>query len=328
VKLYSYTLGADSVNGNEVFEYDAAFSFLAADEPLAGRLCDLLAGHLKTFIYSKEQEHLAGRDGEAKFADVFAQQARVAVILYRQGWGETPWTRIERDAIRNRAFDKGYNFTLWIPLDRPAQMPDYVPKTRLYSDIETFGEKGVAAVVLALAKERGATVTPETLEQKTHRAARAAEAEQRREAFHNLGDGVQRAKARALHIIAEIRAWAEAAGQPFNLEVYPLGYNGQVIVQRDDARRRAISLVVGWRNAITNSTDQSEFDYQLYDGVPDIPGRWAMSEARQIDRTKYYCDLAPSGEIVWTQTRQGSDPITEGQLIEKVIGDFMDKIVK
>jgi hypothetical protein len=35
-------------------------------------------------------------------------------VFYRQEWGETPFTRIEQTAIRNRAFHEGHSFTLFV----------------------------------------------------------------------------------------------------------------------------------------------------------------------------------------------------------------------
>ena len=98
----------------EDFEFDVALSFLAKDEPLALRLADLIRERLRTFIYSKEQEQLAGRDGEEKFAQVFGRGARIVVVLHRQGWGTTPWTRVEMRAslFENVNWKIGGNFRL------------------------------------------------------------------------------------------------------------------------------------------------------------------------------------------------------------------------
>ena len=105
------------------FKYDVAFSFCEEDEADATRLNDLLQDRLSTFLYSKKQEALAGTDGEETFSRVFAEEARVVVIFHRAKWGTTPWTRIEETAIRNRAFQKGYDFTLFIPREEPPKMP-------------------------------------------------------------------------------------------------------------------------------------------------------------------------------------------------------------
>ena len=72
------------------FEYDVAFSFLAQDEGVATELNDALSERVKTFLYSKQQEQLAGTDGEKTFNAVFAEKSRFVVILYRDTWGTTP----------------------------------------------------------------------------------------------------------------------------------------------------------------------------------------------------------------------------------------------
>ena len=88
--------------------FDVAISFCARDESTAKRLHDVLLGRLSVFLYSEEQRRLAGTDGEVTFNAVYGKQARLVVVLYRAEWGETPFTRYEATAIRNRAFNAGY----------------------------------------------------------------------------------------------------------------------------------------------------------------------------------------------------------------------------
>ena len=66
------------------YDYDVAISFGYMDEPFANKLHSLLEGRLKLFLYSKEQEKLAGADGEATFNEVFCKTAKLVVILYRE----------------------------------------------------------------------------------------------------------------------------------------------------------------------------------------------------------------------------------------------------
>jgi len=134
------------MNGDS-YNYDVAFSFLAQDELLATELNDLLHGRLKTFLYSKRQEEIAATNGEQTFNKVFGEEARVVVVLYRAGWGESPWTRIEQTAIRNRAFDYGYEFVIFIPLDDPPSVPKWLPRTRLWVGFNRWGASGAASVL-------------------------------------------------------------------------------------------------------------------------------------------------------------------------------------
>ena len=94
------------------FKYDVAFSFLAEDEELTIQINSLIQDRIVTFIYSRKQGKIAGTDGERTFNRVFGSEARIVFVLYRENWGKTPWTRIEETAIRNRAYDEGYDFVL------------------------------------------------------------------------------------------------------------------------------------------------------------------------------------------------------------------------
>ncbi len=121
------------------FKYDVAFSFLAKDEILATQLNDRLQDRVTTFLYSKKQEQIAGTDGEKTFNKVFGEEARIVVLLYRDGWGQTPFTRIEETAIKNRSFNHGYDFLLCIPLDEPPVAPEWYPKTNLWLGLSRWG---------------------------------------------------------------------------------------------------------------------------------------------------------------------------------------------
>ena len=132
---------------DDKFTYDVAFSFHSLDEALATQLNDRLQDRYKTFIWYERQDILAGSDGEATFNSVYGEKARFVVAFYRKEWGETPYTRIEQTAIRNRAFHDGYDFTLFIPTDPPPSYPKWLPITRLYLSLDKFGLDGAAAVI-------------------------------------------------------------------------------------------------------------------------------------------------------------------------------------
>ena len=172
------------------YEYDVAFSFLAEDEELASRLDDLIRDRVSTFLYSKRQEEIAGTDGEEKFNEVFGQQARIVVVLYRSSWGDTPWTRIEQTAIRNRAYDEGYDFVLFIPLEQPRTTPDWLPKNRLWIGLERWGLEGAAIVVEARVQEAGGRLHHETLTERAARLNREMQAEEFRKNFLGSTEGV------------------------------------------------------------------------------------------------------------------------------------------
>ena len=73
-----------------IYKYEVAFSFHSKDEALAQQLSDLLSDRVSTFIYSEQQQVLAGRDGEVVFNAVFGSEARVVVVLHREEWELSP----------------------------------------------------------------------------------------------------------------------------------------------------------------------------------------------------------------------------------------------
>src|SRR5208337_180417 len=104
---------------------------LQQDEPIALDLYERLSPNFDVFVYSKKQEDLAGTDGTESFRKAFRQDSRLVVVLYRDGWGETPWTRIEEGAICDRFLKEGWSWLLFIMTDSRSTHPPWLPETRI-----------------------------------------------------------------------------------------------------------------------------------------------------------------------------------------------------
>jgi hypothetical protein len=157
-------------------KYDVAISFLAQDEALALSVLGSLQPPHSVFVYSKAQEHLAGRDGIEAFRTVFREQAQLAVILYRQGWGETPWTRVERTAIEEFAHEEGWERLMFVRLDE-SPVPKWVPRPHLYLDYNRFTLTDLTGAVKSRLAELDVPIKVVT-------PAERAEAMARQRAFH------------------------------------------------------------------------------------------------------------------------------------------------
>jgi len=180
------------------YKYEVAFSFLAQDEPIALELETLLSDRLTTFIYSKRQGEIAGTDGEETFGRVFGLEARVVVVLFREGWGLTPWTRIEQTAIRNRAYGEGYDFVLFIPLDKSA-LPPWLPKTHVWIGMDRWGISQAAGVIEMRVTEKGGSVREESALQQAERLYKQTELLRERESFLESDAGVKAANPHFSH---------------------------------------------------------------------------------------------------------------------------------
>lgn len=141
--------------------YDVAISFLSKDEPLAVKIHAELSKHLNVFIYSKRQEELAGTDGLESFREVFLSKARLVVVLYRDGWGKTPWTVVEELAIKDRVFRGGWDSLLFVTLDDRSTPPVWLPLTHLRLNYASYSDDLIGAIKMR-AQELGSALKIET----------------------------------------------------------------------------------------------------------------------------------------------------------------------
>ena len=119
-----------------------------------------------------------------------SDQRVLSLVLCRQKWGSTPFTRVEETAIRNRAHDHGYNFSLFVPTTKPAFVPKWLPKPRLSYALDRFGPKGLAAVVEALIEEHGGAGRVESISARAARFQRGDAFRTERATFQRSPNGV------------------------------------------------------------------------------------------------------------------------------------------
>jgi hypothetical protein len=134
-------------------EYDVAISFASENEAIAEELRKLLQPPLNVFLWSKAQEHLAGRDGIEVFRTTFRERATLVVVLFAAPWGETAWTRVEETGIKELGLDRGWEHLLFVRLNNSDPVPRWVPRPHLYLNYEAFGMNDlVGAIKLKLAE--------------------------------------------------------------------------------------------------------------------------------------------------------------------------------
>jgi hypothetical protein len=160
----------------EAGNWDVAISFASGDEGLALQLRAALNPPHSVFVYSKAQEHLAGRDGVEAFRTVFREQTSLVVILYARPWGETPWTRVEKTAIEEYALEHGWEHLMFVRLKGDEPVPKWVPKPHLYLNLTTFALPDLVGAIKLRLAELGVETKPVT-------PAERAAAQERRRAF-------------------------------------------------------------------------------------------------------------------------------------------------
>jgi hypothetical protein len=314
---------AVSDNNAEPHPIDVAFSFLSADEGRATEINDLIQDRLKTFIYSRRQGEIVGHDGEKAFAQVFGRDARIVVVIYREGWGETPFTRIEETAIRNRAFENGYDFTIFIPVDRGVKVPAWLPKTQLWLDLDRWGPSGAASIIEDRVRAAGGTARVEGLADRTGRLARAAEADLKNRAFRFSEEGVDTARESFRDFAAAVGEKATAISQG----LVKIGFKNHEGVRACIVWHGGFSVLASWASYCRNSLDESTLKITEWKGRPAFPNEFPpLEKPEELQLHEYDFVLGASGVAGWQERNGRVGIITPEALAERCVGYLLDLV--
>lgn len=135
--------------------FDVAISLRSNDESRAEAISSELSkleDDLNVFVYSERQEEIGGRDGADLFPGVF-RTARVCVVLYREDWGDTRVSRMEKLVIRDRYQGEDQEFLLLVRQDDTEELPPWFPHYDMWTDYRVEGPGGVARTILSKLRE-------------------------------------------------------------------------------------------------------------------------------------------------------------------------------
>jgi len=304
------------------FEYDVAFSFLADDQTSALQLGDMLSDRYRTFVFPKEQEKLVATDGQESFTEIFGKTARCVVVLYRNGWGTTPWTRTEQTAIQNRALQDGWQFLLFIKLDPVATMPRWLPHSYIWHDFERCGPVGAAGAISALIQREGGTAHAETLAQKAARTKRAMEYQDRRRQFMRSYEGVNAAKANVGALWSAIEDRVKVIGETISVTAKRSRMTHEFCVLGTH-----LGLMLCWHNHVANDISDGYLEVTHWSGHPPIAGAmYPFDRPTRLQAWRYEFDLTEADAHVWRPTsgdKQRTFPTDS--LADEVLGVFLDE---
>lgn len=306
----------------EPFKYDVAFSFLEEDENMATNINNLLGDRLQTFLYSQKQNRVAGTDGEKTFNQVFEKEARIIVVLYRSGWGTTSWTRIEETAIRNRAYDTGYDFVIFILLCNEQVPPQWLPKNRIWIDLERLGIEGAASVIKARVQESGGEPKEESITDKAHRLHREIKTEQERRKFLDSTEGVKAAKEEVAILFEKLKQLSSQISSSAPSFKLTIDMNDRCCV----IWAPGCSLRISWQHQYINTLNYSALWIQLFDGPISFRSRRAWKEGEEIDREEFQFDLNQLGEWGWRLEGSDSPLHATCKLAERCMARIMERL--
>jgi hypothetical protein len=301
---------------NEI-KYEVAFSFLQQDEELVSQIDRLLQERLSTFVYSERQLDLVGKDGELILKNAFGSQARIVVIVFRNEWGTTPWTRIEQDAIRDRAYDAGYDFCLLIPLDEPPSKPDWYPKNRIWFGMKRYGIETAAGIIEARVQEAGGMIREETLSDRTERLQKRIQAAEKRRLFLTSEAAVAPAESEAENLL---KRFVDRVPIVSNEEI-PL----KIERERNDVSVSSFGFIlqVEWHLAYSNNLSNSGLSVRLIER--DRRDRFDR-KYNELNLLDFDFDVAESGQYGWRARLGDKKFFSTDDLVDYSLRMIVDKV--
>lgn len=305
------------------FGYDVAISFLADDLSLAEKLAGLLRDRMSVFLFTERQGDIAGSDGVETLSAVFAREARLAVVLYRPGWGETPWTRVEETAIKTRGLEQGWDFLLVIPVDTDPTVPVWVPRPQIWLSYARYGLPTAVAVLERKLEELGGEAKPVTAESRAREYARHSEWKAERERQRRSQEGVDAAKAHVTQLFDELeRAVSHGAADLAFEQRHP--NVARIWTQLPD--RKGTTVTLHWSQPWGNVLEQSALHVRLWRGYASVGGEvLAFEEPVRLEGHEFDFEYGESGKWVW-QHRGTRHTYETGQLAAFCVSVLLDHI--
>ncbi len=307
------------VTADRTYKFEIAFSFLQEDETLAYEINDLIQDRLSSFIYSEQQKEAVGKDGIETYTKIFLDEARIVVILYRENWGTTPFTRIEENAIKQRSSEESLDFTVFISLDK--NKPKWVSKFQIWYDFDRYGIKPAAAIIEKRVSEYGGQIREETIADQAARHKREIIRQKKLDDYvlsrQALNDGLNEIK--KLLQIAENNIDAtsdDQVGLHFDKEKKDGEYFSSFA--------QNIGLTFHWKQRYNDSLVGSYLKVYIADG--DFYDRSPNNQGEVFKNEEYVFYLNEADSIGWVRKKDKKEFITTVQLITLWQKNFLERV--
>jgi hypothetical protein len=304
------------------YEYDVAISFLAKDEELARQVHSRLAPQLNVFVFSKKQEEVAGSDGLVKFREVFRYESRLVVTLFRDGWGQTPWTRVEEGAITERFLAEGWDWLLFVSLGCGGDFPPWLPDTHIRLDFGHYGLDELCGAIKHRTERLGARIRTETPAEKAARVAQNdSRREERRRRLREEGHEAARNETQELFGLLSEAVDQIAQDNPgLGMRTGPRGLSECVVTTT------CASLLV--LPHLSRPSSGSSLSVREYLGPMILPQeaatrRYSVEPKHHKDH-EYNFDYQDGIGWCWQEGRSDRDPFTTKQLADEAISLLLE----
>lgn len=299
---------------------------MSTDEGFAHELHQkLTADGLTTFVFSNEQENLAGSDGLVEFRQVFFNESRLVVVLYRDGWGATPWTRIEETEIKDRYLEKGWEGLLFVMLDNAHTPPAWLPKTNLRMNFPVYGIEQTVGAIKVRVEELGGVFRKLDAVAVTRLEEVDGQFQLRRRQFLDSMEGVQSLSVEVLRIFAEIERIGAQIKETTTWQ-FEFGKS-----ERDCVLTGAgVSLRLEWEVQFANRAENATLSVTEYNGQLILPGQrntYYWTDPQSLRTHKLQPDISRQMTWYWKKQNVRAEAMTSIEVADNALQSFI-KLMK
>ena len=311
------------VSVSEAPKYDVAISFLSRDVNLAKALYDQLSNGLEVFFFPRSQEELAGTDGLESMREPFRNESRVNVVLYREGWGKTPWTGVEEAAIKGSCLATGVKSLFFLSIESTGTLPKWLPETHVRFNYADFTLEQAVGAIKARARDRGSQIQPMTPIRKAQLLQ--AEEEFRHEKSYLLSSEAAIFK-EVEALFAEVERQCDAVNAMGHCEIQ----HRVNTVHREPEQfctigQDNVSATLVWYRPYSNSLHQAVLIHREFDAMLILPPNYQLFyRPEPISEKQYLPDISRAKEYGWKPSRGPESFISNGNLAEQFVMSFLD----
>jgi hypothetical protein len=306
--------------------YDVAISFLVADESTASAVKSGLAG-LKVFFYPHNQEELVGTNGIESMREPFLT-SRVNVILFRERYGNTPWTGIELSAIQDSCLKSRYQSLVFAQLDKNDEKPAWLPDTHIRCVLGDFTLDQLVGAIKLRVQERGGEVTKVSPLELAKRLREEELLRQDERKFFRDDPYIKQVAAKSVdELMKELMAQVENIKAEVGA-AWTCGYEPEGAGVRGLLKYGRVALEVWWHQVYTNVIEDVALECTEYNGpiLLRSENRMAFYEPKKLAQKKYHPKLNMSRQMRWIDKAKPEQLMSNSDVIEKVIEQFLSLV--
>ena len=309
---------------SDTSKYDVAISFLVRDLTLAQALRDKLSVGLNVFFFPHTQEELAGTDGLESMRGPFLN-SRLNLVLYREQWGNTPWTGVEAAAVEDSCLKTRYRSLFFFVVDSTDVLPKWLPDTHIRFNYREFTlDEAVGAVKLRV-QEQGGHYEPMTPQKKANLLREEERYQFERSQLKSQG-GIERILGSVEALFNAIKGQCDAVNSDGSLEIEcELNLREHTCVMRIGR----IGMVVRWNQPYSNALDNSGLSVEEYNGWlrfgNELRNQVIVRPPQLLRRTGYQPQLSRARDYGWREEGGSEDEFVPSYtLAEQCVLQLLD----